>query len=31
MIVTDYITTTNYTDRGGQEIDRLTVHCVVGQ
>lgn len=31
MIITDYITTTNYTDRGGQEIDRLTVHCVVGQ
>ena len=31
MIVTDYITATNYTDRGGQEIDRLTVHCVVGQ
>lgn len=31
MIINDYFTPTNYTHRGGQEIDRLTVHCAVGQ
>ena len=31
MVIKDYITPTNYTNRSGQEIDRLTVHCAVGQ
>lgn len=31
MIIKDYITPTNYTNRSGQEIDRLTIHCAVGQ
>lgn len=31
MVIKDYITPTNYTNRSGQKIDRLTVHCAVGQ
>ena len=31
MVIRDYFTPTNYTDRGGQQIDRLTIHCAVGQ
>ena len=30
MVITDYITTTNYSKRT-DAIDRLTIHCVVGQ
>lgn len=31
MVVNEYLTPTNYTNRSGQAIDRLTIHCAVGQ